>query len=200
MADVAGLPSDHPPDLVLVGRVGEAYGLKGGLHVMPYSPDAAALLAAREWWLEGPGTRPLRCVDVFSAKAHGDGVVTQLVGITDRDVAVKLKGALVHVARSRFPVLGDDEYYWADLIGLDVFNEAGEWLGRVTGLTETGAHAVLEVAGPPAPAERKVNEAGDGAGNGTDSSVQRLIPFVNAVVKSVDRAARRVTVDWGLDY
>jgi len=192
----------RPSDLVLVGRVGEAYGLKGGVHVIPYSPDAAALLAAREWWLEGPGAVPLRSVDVFSAKAHGSGVVAQLVGIVDRDVAVKLKGASVLVSRSRFPVLNDDEYYWADLIGLEVVNEAGELLGRVAGLTETGAHAVLEVDGQAVAGGAAVAQGvADATGTaGMAPTVQRLIPFVDAIVKTVDRGAGRIVVDWGLDY
>jgi len=180
-----GVGEQIPADLVVVGRVGEAYGLKGAVHIIPYSPDASALLAAREWWLEGPGKLVLRSVDVFSAKAHGgDGVVAQLVGVVDRDAAVKLRGAQVQVPRSRFPALVDDEYYWADLIGLEVVNEAGISLGHVTGLSENAAHAVLEVEGL-----------------GVDGKVlERLIPFVGVYVKTVDRAAGRVLVDWGLDY
>jgi len=177
---------DLPPDLVVVGRVGEAYGLKGGLHLIPYSAEASALLAAREWWLEGPGSLPMRSFDVLSAKPHGDGVTAQLVGLVDRDVAERLKGAQVFVPRSRFPALADDEYYWADLIGLEVVNLADEVLGTVSGLIESGAHPILEVEAPALAVGEK--------------PVQRLIPFVGVHVLSVDRTARRITVDWGLDY
>ncbi len=173
-----------PPDLVLVGRVGEAYGLKGGLHLIPYSNDAAALQAAHEWWLQGPGKLPLRSVDVLHAKPHGGGLTAQLVGLADRDQAEKLKGASVFVPRSRFPALSDDEYYWTDLVGLEVVNVDGVVLGTVTGLTETGAHPLLEVA----------EQGADG------EAVQRLVPFVGVHVKSVDREARCITVDWGVDY
>jgi len=175
-----------PPDLIVVGRVGEAYGLKGGLHLIPYSVDGAALLAAREWWLEGPGGLPMRSYDVMSAKPHGAGVTAQLVGLVDRDVAEKLKGAQVYVPRSRFPALADDEYYWADLIGLEVVNLDGDVLGTVSGLIESGAHPILEVAGPATAAEEK--------------PLQRLIPFVGAHVIAVERPGRCITVDWGLDY
>lgn len=173
-----------PPDLVLVGRLGEAYGLKGAVHVVPYSREPAALLHAREWWLEGPGRQGLRDVEVLNVRAHGDGLVAQLMGVADRDLAEKLKGAQVHVARSRFPPLADEEYYWTDLVGLAVTNLKGEALGTVTGLNDNGAHAILELAESQA-----------------DGTVrERLIPFVGAVVKQVDLKQRCITVDWEVDY
>ena len=195
-----------PPDLVAVGRIGEAYGLRGAVHVIPYSREADALLNVREWWLAGPGRLPLRDVEVFKARPHGDGLVAELVGMADRTMAEKLKGAEIHVARSRFPALAADEYYWTDLIGLPVVNERGVALGTVTGLSDNGAHAVLEIEDVAAGTEGK--------------PVQRLIPFVNACVKSVERGSPqaganagasadanagagtggRIIVDWEADY
>ena len=173
-----------PPDLILVGRVGEAFGLKGGVHLIPYSAEAVALQAARQWWLEGPGKQALRSIEVLSAKTHGDGLTAQLIGVADRDAAQKLKGAMVYVPRSRFPVLDDDEYYWTDLIGLEVVTVAGQRLGTVSAMIESGAHPILDVVG----------EGDD------DKPVQRLIPFVGVYVKSVQRDERRIVVDWGLDF
>jgi len=188
-ANPAGRPP--PADLVVVGRIGEAYGLGGAVHVIPYSREAGALLAVREWWLEGPGRLGLRDVEVFKAKPHGDGLVAELVGVVDRSLAEKLRGAQVQVARSRFPALADEEYYWADLIGLAVVNERGVALGTVTGLSDNGAHAVLEI-------EDAAAAAADG------KPVQRLIPFVGVYVKTVEREAGskpgRIVVDWEADY
>jgi 16S rRNA processing protein RimM len=87
------------------------------------------------------------------------------------------------VARSDFPQPEEGEYYWDQLTGLEVVNLQGELLGRVVGVLETGAHEVLKVQG----------EQGS-------SSVERLIPFVGALVQSVDLAGKRIVVDWGLDY
>ena len=81
---------------------------------------------------------------------------------------------------------GADEFYWADLIGLEVVNRDGVVLGEVVGLIDTGPHSVLRVA--PA-----------GAGEGA-AAEERLIPFVSAYVDTVDLAARRIVVDWGLDF
>ena len=74
--------------------------------------------------------------------------------------------------------------YWVDLIGLDVVDESGKSLGRVEGLFETGDTSVMVVKG------------GDGPQNGT---AETMIPFVPQYVKSVDREARRISVDWKAD-
>ncbi len=178
-------PGRVPADLIKVGRVGEPYGLKGGVHVIPYSGDAGALRATREWWLSGPGNTTLRNVEALEVHTHGSGLTVRLMGYADRDLAARLKGAEISVPRSRFPVLDVGEYYWHDLTGLDVFNLEGEFLGRVSELTEHAAHPILRVCNDAGPDEKPSD---------------RLIPFVVAIVHEVDLVSRRMTVDWGLDY
>jgi len=126
---------------------------------------------------------PLR---VVSAKEQGDMVVAQVEGVDDRSAAEALRGARVFVPRASFPTAGDDEFYWVDLIGLDVVNRDGDALGRVIGLLDTGPHSVLRIAPP---GQGVVSEA-----------AERLVPFVSAFVDDVNLAERRITVDWGLDY
>jgi 16S rRNA processing protein RimM len=174
-----------PADLVLVGHVVDAWRLDGSVKVAPYSNDAGALLAARSWWLDVRGA--VREFDVHAAKSHGSHVTASLVGIVDRDAAEKLKGARISVQRRSFPVTDDDEYYWVDLIGLAVQNEAGEALGAVADLIDNGAHQVLVV--------REEAQSGD-AGKANE----RLIPFVDAYVKTVSLADRKIVVDWQKDY
>ncbi len=173
---------DVPADLVLVGHVLDAWRLDGSVKVAPYSTDASALLNAREWWFDVKGT--VRSFDVMSAKVHGSAVTARLVGIVDRDAAEALRGARISVPRRGFPVTDANEFYWVDLIGLGVFNEAGESFGEVAELMENGAHQNLVV------------HLQDDEGR----TVERLIPFVDAFVKTVDLAARRIVVDWQLDY
>ncbi|HYD97442.1 MAG TPA: ribosome maturation factor RimM [Noviherbaspirillum sp.] len=172
-----------PDDLVLVGHVTGAYGIKGWVRIRPYSADADAMLHAKTWWLDKP---VLRDVDAMQAKVHGEDVVAQLMGVADRDAAEALKGATVKIRRSHFPVLDDDEFYWIDLIGLTVENLQGEALGTVADLMDNGAHPILRVVQQEAAAGDKPKES--------------LIPFVDAFVKTVDQQARKITVDWGLDY
>lgn len=171
-----------PDDLVLVGHVTGAYGIHGWVRIKPYSADADAMLHAKTWWLDKP---VLRDVDMMQAKHHGDDVVARLVGVVDRNAAEALKGASVQIRRSHFPPLTDDEFYWVDLIGLTVENLQGECLGSVIGLMDNGAQAILQVQAPV---------------SGSEKPKEWLIPFVDQFVKTVDQQARKITVDWGLDY
>jgi 16S rRNA processing protein RimM len=170
-----------PEDLVLVGHVTGAYGIQGWIKIRPYSADADALLSARTWWLDKP---ELRDVDMLEAKPHSGEVVARLMGVADRNAAEALKGATVRIPRSHFPPLPDDEFYWVDLIGLEVENLQGERLGVVADLMDNGAHPILRVTRETEPARQQ----------------EQLIPFVDQFVKAVDRQAKKIMVDWGLDY
>jgi 16S rRNA processing protein RimM len=177
-----------PDDLVQVGYVSGAYGVAGWVRVKPFSDDADALLSVKTWWFDKP---ELHDVDVKQRKEHGGDVVAQLVGVVGRDAAEALKGAAVQVPRSHFPALPDDEFYWSDLIGLTVENLQGECLGQVGDMMSNGPQSILRVvalaaAEPPA--------------DGAEPAPERLIPFVDQYVVKVDKTAKKITVDWGLDF
>ncbi|RYE78206.1 MAG: ribosome maturation factor RimM [Oxalobacteraceae bacterium] len=177
----SGIPV--PDDLVLVGYVSGAYGIHGWVRIKPYSSDGDALLAAKIWWLDKPD---MHDVEMMQSKMHNDEVVARLMGVAGRDAAEALRGAAVHVRRSHFPALDNDEFYWVDLIGLAVVNERGESLGVVNDLMDNGAHPILRVEQPVAEGQKPAPEL--------------LIPFVDQFVKTVDQAARLITVDWEADY
>jgi len=194
MAQVPGLePAVLPPDAVELGRVQEAWGIKGWVRLHAHSADPGVLLAARRWFLTPPEARYARGFDAFSGvvtvavaevKAHADGLVARLDPVADRSAAEALKGAVIHVARADFPAAKDgDEYYWVDLIGLDVVNREGVHLGVVRDLLPTGPHSVLCL---------EYSEGG--------KTLERMIPFVSVYVDQVDLPARRITVDWQSDY
>jgi len=174
--------------LVLVGYVSGAYGLQGWVRIRPYSADADALLHAKTWWLGNPELpQELRDVDMMQSKNHSGDVVARLVGVVDRNAAEALKGAAVQISRRYFPALSENEYYWVDLIGLDVLNLQGDRLGVVNGMMDNGAHPILRVT-VPASAESE------------ETAKELLIPFVDNFVKHVDLTARKITADWGFDY
>ncbi len=185
-----------PDDAVEVGRIMDAWGLKGWVKVQPFASDPQALFSSRRWFLKPAELHGLKrptlasavpeVVDLVSVKDHGEGVVAQVQGVADRSGAEGLRGARVFVSRASFPKPASDEYYWIDLIGLAVVNRQGESLGSVTGLLDTGPHSVLRIAPD---GQAMVSEANE-----------RLIPFVAAFVDDVNLADRRITVDWGLDY
>jgi len=180
-----------PDDAVEVGRIVGAWGVKGAIKVLPYSSDPKALFSSRRWFLKPAAVpRPAApalptLLKITGAREQGDSVVATAQEVPDRNAAEALKGALVFVARSSFPTAASDEYYWVDLIGLEVVNREGQLLGAVSDLLDTGPHSVLRIAVPNA---------------GPDDEAERLIPFVAAYVDDVDLKARRITVDWQMDY
>ncbi len=164
-----------PSSVVVVGRVGGGYGVHGWVRLASYTDPAANILDYDPWLLET--ARGWRRVEVLEVRAHRGAFVARLDGIADRDAADALRGSLVGVPREQLPAPAEDEYYWRDLIGLEVRDEAGRVRGTVQELIETGANDVLVVraAGVPDPV---------------------LVPFDRQFVLAVDLGSGRITVDW----
>lgn len=181
-------PADMPADAVEVGRVADAWGVKGWVKILPYSASPEALFSSKRWFLLPSDRGPKvfeGCVRaaVRQAREHSDSVVAQMDGVPDRNAAELLRGARIFVARSSFPSTSTDEYYWVDLMGLDVINRENVPLGRVRELMSTGPQTVLVI-----------EYEQDG------KTHERLIPFVAAFVDQVDLTGRRILVDWQPDY
>ncbi len=164
--------------MVIMGRVASAHGIKGWVKVQPFTEHVDSLLDYPVWWI-GHEHGPWQETKVLECEAHHKTVVALLPNCLDRNASEKLKGLLIAVPRSQLPEQSDDEYYWSDLMGMAVVNEAGEDLGKVEQLLETGANQVLMVKG---------------------ESGQTLIPFVATAIKQVDVAKRVIHVDWAADY
>jgi 16S rRNA processing protein RimM len=186
-----------PDDAVEVGRVVDAWGVKGWIKVQPFSVDAQALLGSRQWFLKSAqiqaAVRPTAMsaaalqlpplLHILSARRHGDLVIARTQELLDRGAAEALKGVRLFVPRASFPRTTDGEYYWVDLIGLAVVNRQGQAIGTVADLIDNGAQTVLRI----------VDE-------GSSEPVERLIPFVALYINDVSLAQRRITVDWELDF
>lgn len=181
---------DWPPDAIEVGRIVDAWGLKGAIKVVPFSKDPQALFSSRRWFLKppeaaaGPARGGSTVLRITGAREQGDAIVATADDLSDRTAAEALRQWRVFVSRGSFPTAAGDEYYWVDLIGLSVVNREGAELGLVIDLLDTGPHSVLRVA----------------ASDATPEAEQRLIPFVAAYVDEVSLKQRRIVVDWGLDY
>ena len=181
-------PTSLPADAIEVGRIADAWGIKGWFKVHAFSSAADALFAAKDWYLQ-PAEKGAKqftgtvILPVKQARFHADTVVATSPEVLDRNAAEALRGARIFVAREHFPKTEDGEYYWVDLMGLNVVNREGEALGIVTDLMSTGPQTVLVL------------------GYEQDGKEQeRLIPFVDAYVDSVDLAAKKIVADWQLDY
>lgn len=194
----AGLtPSSLPDDAIEVGRILDAWGVKGWVKILPHSTDPEALFAAKSWYLQAPDAKFRPGFTLFSgtvtlsvdeAKVHSDSVVAKFLGLDDRNAAEALRGARIFLPRSSFPAASKDEYYWVDLIGLKVVNREGVDLGLVRDLMATGPHSVLCV-------EYTAQQE-----DGGSATAERMIPFVSVYVDTVDIAGKCITVDWQPDY
>jgi 16S rRNA processing protein RimM len=177
--------ADLPADGIEVGRIVDAWGVKGWIKIHPHSSAPEALFSSRRWYLV-PGSVGLASaylLRITEAREHGQAVVALAQDISDRDAALALRGASIVVPRSSFPTPAADEYYWVDLLGLEVRNRQGESLGRVADMLTHTAQSVMVL-------HRDVD--------GTRREC--LIPFVKAFVDEVDLPGRLIRVDWQLDY
>ncbi len=187
-------PAELPNDAVEVGRILDAWGIKGWFKVLPYSASPEALFSSKRWFLQpsergaSPFTGVVR-LRIKEAKEHSDSVVASAHEVENRSAAESLKGARIFISRSSFPTAAEDEYYWVDLIGLTVVNREGEHLGVVKELLSTGPQTVLVLR----------YEQTD-ATTGKTTVCERMIPFVSAYIDKVDLAAKQILADWHLDY
>lgn len=170
--------------MIVLGRLVAPYGVKGWLHLHPFGDDPASWRRMSAWWLgrEAEGSDWSE-FGLDTLKPHGDGWIVKFMGIDDRGGAESLAGRFVAAPREGLPSTADGEYYWADLIGMRVVNSAGVILGEVASLLATGANDVLVVR--------------DGEGK---AARERLLPFVDAVVKRVDLPGATIQVDWEADW
>ena len=177
--------AELPADAIEVGRIADAWGIKGWFKVLPHSAQPEALFSSKRWFLQAPGALANAAfrLAIREAKEHSDCIVASSEEVPDRNAAEALRGARVFVPRSSFPTAGDDEYYWVDLIGLSVVNREGVTLGTVRELLATGPQTTLVLT-----AEE------DG------KTVERMVPFVSVFVDKVDLAGRLITVDWQPEF
>lgn len=162
--------------MVVMGRVCAPHGLKGWIKIQPFTQEIEGLLDYPEWWLGAEGQWQQH--RVAESAVHGSMVVARLDGFTDRNVAAELRGRNVAIPRGDMPENREGEFYWNDLLGLEVSDRNATKLGLVEKILETGANAVLVVAQD----EKEV-----------------LIPFIQDVIVNVDLKARRMVVEWELN-
>ncbi len=170
-----------PRRTVPLGRIVDAWGVRGWVKVEPFAGAGdTALLGASVWHLQRPAAPAHPAIDRWltleRARRHASTVVAKPEGVEDRTGALALKGAEVGVRRMDFPPLPEGEVYWVDLEGCAVVNQAGESFGTVVSVDDHGAHPIIE----------------------TDTG--HLIPFVDAYVVDAVPAEGRIVVDWQADW
>lgn len=170
--------------MVVLGRISGIYGVHGWVKIHSYTEPRENILNYAPWQicLEGQW----RTVTVSGGRIQGKGVIAHLEGWDTPEAARALLTAKIAIPREQLPPPREGEYYWNDLIGLQVMavNSAApdRVLGTVISLMETGANDVLVV-----------QEVGD-------APKEHLIPFIDGVIVNVDLDAKVLRVDWDIDY
>lgn len=165
-------------DRIELGRITGAWGTAGWVRVYSLTSPSESIFDYQPWRSErSPGHFHVR-----QWRRQGPRLVAQIDEIVDRDQAEAAVGATLHTTRDALPPAGPGQWYWHDLVGMQVVDREGRELGKVAGLIDVGAHDVLRVAA-------------------ADGGEELLIPFVpDTYVLAVDGEARRIRVDWQLEW
>ena len=165
-------------DYLNAGEISGVFGVKGWVKVFSFTEPRENILSYSPWILQK--NNQSREISVIAGQRHGDNVIAELEGISDRDAALALMGWKILIKKQQLPKPEPGEYYWADLVGLKVETQSGINLGYVDHLLETGANDVLVIV---------------------DGDVERLIPFLQKqTVLSIDLDSGLMIVDWDPDF
>ncbi len=180
---------DLPSDAVEVAYIGHAWGVKGGFKVHTHNDIPEAIRTNHTWYIKLPKNLSSKnelawLLRINKLKQQGDTLLAHSSAISDRTTAEYLCNARVLIPRSQFPELDQEEYYWIDLIGCEVYNLEGVYLGVVRDLLSSSAQTTLVLV----------------YGDTKQKEHERLIPFVSAIVQEVDTKDKIILADWQQDY
>ncbi len=167
------LPETH----LIVGKLVGIYGIKGWIKVISYTDPLENILSYKPWLLNDKGH--WREIVLLQGKRHGKGLIVQLAGYETPETARLLLGMEIAINRSQLPTLPPGEYYWMDLEGMTVINQANITLGQVTEVLATGANDVLVIQGEK----------------------RHLVPFLkDQTILAVDMENKLISVEWDADF
>jgi 16S rRNA processing protein RimM len=168
--------AEASPKRLLMGRIGAAHGVRGEVRIASFTADPLALASYGPLVTDRPGL----VIEIEAARATTNVLVARLKGVTDRTAAERLNGVELYVDRDKLPPADDDDFYHADLIGLDARLRDGAVLGKVTAIPNFGASDLIEVTD---------RQSGD----------TYLYPFTKLVVPEVHIAEGYLVIDVPLD-
>ena len=163
-------------DLMELGHIVGVHGVKGQVKVFSNTSPRENIVKYSPWLLEHHG---LKKTVKISGNYQGKNVIARIEEITDRNQAHDLIGAKIFINRSQLPRLQKGDYYWSQLMGLQVINTLDIKLGIIDHMLETGANDLMVVRGDR----------------------ERLIPYVmDEVIINIDLDKQQVVVDWDADF
>jgi len=174
------------PEWIEVGRVSRPHGVCGEVRIVPntdnperFTPESVLYARPGRLGVAGPRLREQMRLTISAVRGAEGFPIVRFAEVKDRDAAEALRGYVLEIRSSQLPELGEDEFYPFDLVGLDVRDESGVLLGRVSDVVDSPAHALLLV--------RNGSDSAEDAAGGP-SSTEELVPFVRAAVPVIDLA------------
>ena len=164
-------------DIVLIGKIGTAHGLKGWVKIHSATKPKEQIVKYQPWLIDINGTwQEIRFIEHY---INSNDILVHLPNCDDRNTATSYTNKNIALYREQLPALDNEQYYWADLEGLSVINQDGVILGTVSYLFEAGANDVMVVTGKK----------------------QHLIPYVKGIFAlEVDLKKQTILVNWDNDF
>ncbi|MCW8877626.1 MAG: ribosome maturation factor RimM [Kangiellaceae bacterium] len=169
---------------VIIGEITGVFGVKGWVKVFSHTEPRLNIVKYNPWLLKQG--KEWKSVKLLNGRSQGKTIVAQLDGVDDREKANSMIGTKIAIEPSQLKTLGENDFYWRDLEGLEVINLQGDNIGKVSHLIETGANDVLVVKLPKVAGEK---------------SKEMMIPYIpKQVIKKVDLDTNQIEVDWDDEY
>lgn len=169
-------------DMLTLGRIASVHGVRGEIKVYSYTDPIGNLLDYRHWTLKR-GVENLQ-VEVVRGRVQGQVLVVKLKGLDDRELAKTYAHFDICIPSVELPSLDDGEFYWHQLVGLRVVNQSQQLLGCIDHLLETGANDVMVLRSCPGSLDER----------------ERLLPYTDQCVLSIDLDAGLMQVDWDAEF
>lgn len=150
-----------------IGKIVNTFGIKGEVKVLPYTENIEQFKKIKKIYISN------KEVKLQSVKYHKNTVILKLEGVDDMTSAENLRGSIIEIERSK-EKLPKDTYYIADLIGLDVYTDEGNLLGKLEDIYNTGANDIYTVR--------------------TEDDKQILLPSIKEVIKEIDMENKKIIV------
>lgn len=171
------MPSHTDKERIIVGQISGIYGVRGEVKIYSYTEPQEQVFSYTPWLLNVDGG----WIEYKASQgtSRGKGLTAWIEGIDDRDAARAMMGTDIAIHQEQLSTLAEGEYYWHELMNMEVVDMQGKGLGQVIALEETGANDVLVVQG-----EARI-----------------LIPYVmDIVIKNIDLESGVLQVDWDPEY
>ncbi len=169
---------------IILGQLGAVYGIKGWIKVQAFTDYVESIFDYGDWLIGRD--KSWQKAEIVEWRRHNKGLIVKFADVDVREKAQLLTGMEIAVLESQLPELAEDEFYWRDLVGMQVVNTTGYNMGAVKSLMETGSNDVLVVKANP---------------NDAFGKTERLIPFIESqMIQQVDQEQRVITVDWEADF